>query len=582
MRSDNAEGLATMQTIDPKTEVTGGELVVDALRSLGIRHIFGVPGGQTLAINDAVIDHDDITFVAARHEGAAAVMADAVGRLSGQPGVCLATTGPGATNLLTGVGGALRDSSPVIVITCNNKLPDLGRDDAQAADHLAIFRPLTKWSLQVADTRSIPRAIHEAAIRATSGSPGPVLLDFVRTALEGKVPVADVDYPFTGDTIIRQVPGSRTLADPAVVSRAAAELAGAQRPVIWIGNGVQLSGAEDAVIELARILNAPVITTFNSIGAVESDDPHVFGPLSRMGTTVSREVVADADLIVAVGNSLNAISTSRWQVEVPKIVQIDADASIIGVNYPKITMGVTGDARSVLGQLTADLQARPELAQARSSRELWMDSLRKQKQALWEAVDSEDQGATPMSPVALTSALRAETPADAIIAVDAGNPGVWSHLWNARKPGRYIKPVGFGNMGFALPAAIAAKITEPERPVIAWLGDGSLGMTMGELETVVRERLGICIVVMNDQGYGNIRQEEFLFYGERYSGVDFSDTDYAAVARGFGMAAHRADSAQELRQAIRTVLASGEAGLIDARIDPKVSAWTHPLLVRQG
>lgn len=581
MKTDNVEGPAVMSTIEAKTEVTGGELVVDALRSLGIRHIFGVPGGQTLAINDAIIDQDDIAFVTTRHEGAAAVMADAVGRLTGQPGVCLATTGPGATNLLTGVGGALRDSSPVIVITCNNRLPDIGRDDAQAADHLAIFRPLTKWALQVGDTKAIPRAIHEAAIRAASGTPGPVLLDFLRSALEATVPVAEVDYPFTGSTITRQVPGTRTLADPAVVSDAADRLLAAKHPVIWAGNGVQLSGAEEAVIDLAEALNAPVITTFNAIGAVESDHPNVFGPLSRMGTKVSRQVIAEADLVLAVGNSLNAISTSRWQLGIPSIVQIDSDASIIGVNYPKVTTGVTGDARSVLGQLQNELAARAELAKAAGARDGWMSDLRASKKSFWDEVDTVDATAKPMSPIALTSVLRAGTPDDAIIAVDAGNPGVWSHMWHARKAGRYIKPVGFGNMGFALPAAIAAKITEPDRPVIAWLGDGSLGMTMGELETVVRENLGICIVVMNDQGYGNIRQEEFHFFGDRYSGVDFVETDYAAVARGFGIAAHRADTAQELAEAIRTVLESGKAGLIDARIDPVISAWTHPLLVRK-
>ncbi|MEZ3158914.1 thiamine pyrophosphate-binding protein [Microbacterium sp. BWT-B31] len=578
MTSEIVKEAAGIQTVDAKTEVTGGELVVDALRSLGIRQIFGVPGGQTLAINDAVYDRDDISFITTRHEGAAAVMADAVGRLSGQPGVCLATTGPGATNLLTGVGGAMRDSSPVIVITCNNRLPDLGRDDAQSADHLALFRPLTKWVLQVADTRAIPRAIHEAAIRATSGLPGPVLLDFERSALESKVPVGDVDFPFTGKAITRQVPGARTLADPAIVASIADEVLAAKRPLLWIGNGVQLSGAETAVLELAEALNAPVITTFNSIGAVESGHPHVFGPLSRMGTAISREAIEDADLVLAIGNSLNAVSTSRWQLKLQKVIQIDTDAANTGVHYPKITTAVTGDARSVVLQLTSELGARSGLADAHRSRKEWMDSLRESKRTFWEAVEKEDTAATPMSPIALTAALRAATPDDAIIAVDAGNPGVWSHMWEARKQGRYIKPVGFGNMGFALPGAIAAKTIEPTRPVIAWLGDGSLGMTMGELETVVREGLSICIVVMNDQGYGNIRQEELHYHGERYNGVDFVETDYAAVARGFGIAAFRVDSARQLRDAVRTVLSSGKAGLIDARIDPDVSVWTHPLL----
>jgi acetolactate synthase-1/2/3 large subunit len=269
-------------------------------------------------------------------------------------------------------------------------------------------------------------------------------------------------------------------------------------------------------------------------------------------------------------------------LSLPKILQIDADPAIIGVNYPTVTTGVVGDARTVLGQIQDALSSRSEVAAGAASRNGWLDSLREIKRSFWDGVAGEDQSAKPMTPVALTAAIRAESPDDTILVVDAGNPGVWAHMWDARKGGRYIKPVGFGNMGFALPAAIAAKLHEPNRPVVAWLGDGSLGMTMGELETVVRENLGICIVVMNDQAYGNIRQEEVVYHGVgRYSGVDFVESDYAAIAVGFGMAGHHVESAAELRDAIRTVLASGKPGLIDARIDPDVSAWTHPLLTQK-
>jgi acetolactate synthase-1/2/3 large subunit len=184
-----------------------------------------------------------------------------------------------------------------------------------------------------------------------------------------------------------------------------------------------------------------------------------------------------------------------------------------------------------------------------------------------------------MSPAALIKALRQETPDEGILVVDAGNPGVWSHLWRVRRSARYLKPVGFGNMGFALPAAMAAALVDPQRPVVALIGDGSLGMTMGDLETVVRQRLPICIVVMNDLGYGNIRQEELVHYGDRVIGVDFVDVDYATIGRGFGIASRRADSAADLASAMKAILASGAPGLVDARIDPAVNAWTHPFLV---
>jgi acetolactate synthase-1/2/3 large subunit len=564
------------------TTVTGGELVVDTLRALGVRHVFGIPGGQTLAITDAILDRPDIAFVTTRHEGAAACMADAVGRLTGEPGVCLATTGPGATNLITGVGGALRDSSPVLVITCNNRAADLGRDDAQAAEHVAIFRPLTKWAALVSDPVTIPRLIHEAAIRATSGCPGPVLLDFTRSALEASVALEQVDgvhFPSERRSVVRQVPGQRTFADPAMVEQACGLLLRAESPVMWIGNGVQLSGANEAALRLAETLDLPVVTTFNALGAVETSHPNVFGPMSRMGTTLSRQVLDGCDLLLAVGNSLNAVSTSRWQLELPgTIVQIDADPAGLGVNYPTRTLGIAGDARAVVEQLSSAIAAAPDRSARSGLRAERLARLARSKTEWWARADEADMGAAPMPPTALIKALRRETPEDAVLVVDAGNPGVWSHLWHVRRPGQYLKPVGFGNMGFALPGAIAAKLLEPGRPVVALVGDGALGMTMGELETVVRERLPICIVIMNDVGYGNIRQEELVHYGDRLVGVDFVDADYAAIARGFGVEAHRAETAEELATAIRAIFDSGAAGLVDARIDPAVNAWTHPLL----
>jgi acetolactate synthase-1/2/3 large subunit len=562
--------------------VTGGQLVVDTLRALGVRRVFGVPGGQTLAITDAMYEQPDIEFVTTRHENAAVCMADAVGRLTQQVGVCLATAGPGATNLLTGTGGAYRDSSPVIVITCNNRIADLARDDAQAAEHVAIFRPLTKWATFVADPLTIPRVLHEAAIRATSGCPGPVLVDFARTAVEGTVSLAAaqaIGYPSAADIRIRRVPGQRMLADPSVLLEAATLLLQAQSPVIWIGNGVQLSGAHDAVLELAEYLDAPVITTFNALGAIQTDHSHAFGPLSRMGTTLSRRVVEGSDLLLAVGNSLNAVSTSRWNLELPRsIIQIDLDPASLGVNYPTRTLGIAGDARSVVRQLMQIVEASsggPALAAARRQR---LRELCELKQEWWAQVDAADMSEGPMSPLALMKALREETPADAILVVDAGNPGVWTHLWRTRWAGQYMKPVGFGNMGFALPAAIAARVVEPERPVMALVGDGSFGMTMGELETVVRMRLPLCIVLMNDLGYGNIRQEALVHYGDRPLVSDFVDVDYVAMARGFGLAAERVDCGADLASSIRTVVGSGAAGVIDARIDPVVNVWTHPLL----
>lgn len=553
--------------------LTGGELVVDALRAMGVRQVFGVPGGQTLAITDAMIGLDDIRFIATRHENAAACAADAVGRLTGRPGVCLATTGPGATNLLTGIGGAFRDSSPVLVLTCNNNLRDVGRDDAQAADHVDIFRSLTKRAMFIGDPTSIPQAMEEAYIVATSGNPGPVLVDFARNAVEGRVDASSVGKSGLDESLL--VP-SRSLAEPARIEQAARLLTQALAPVVWVGNGVVRSGASRVALALAARLEAPVITTFNAIGAVPSNNPLAFGPKSRMGTSLSSAVLQGADLVLAVGNSLNAVSTSRWSLSLPeRIIQIDNDPAQLGRYYGGRTLGLFGDAAAVLEQLLGALEAVADDA-ATAARHNRLTSLQAERETWRSKLGSAPSSPGAIAPNRFVDALRAAAPDDTILVVDAGNPGVWTHAWEVREAGEYLKPVGFGNMGFALPAAIGAKVVRPSAPVVAVIGDGSMAMTIGDLETLVREELPVCVVVMNDSGYGNIRQEQLMKYGNRTIGVDFGDVDFATVAKGFGVAGRRVTPDEDLTAAVREVLASGRPGLVDAVIDPAVSVWTYP------
>lgn len=565
-------------TVTTTSTVTGGQLVVSTLRALGVRFVFGVPGGQTLAITDALLDADGIQFVTARHEGAAACMADAIGRVTGRPGVCLATTGPGATNLLTGIGGAYRDSSPVIAVTCNNNLRDLDRDDAQAANHVSIFRSLTKWATLVTDTSRVSDVLEEAFLRATTGTPGPVLVDFARNVLEGSIPASHT--PPDQRPAILTVPEQRPLGDPGLVSEAAELLVRAKAPVVWIGNGVQLSHASEAVLDLASFLSLPIITTFNAIGTVPSMHPNVFGPRSRMGTEVSSRVLTGADLLLVIGNSLNAISTARWTETLPDaIVQVDISPAMLGRYYPQRTVGIQGDARAVVQQVEEAVRRSSLPEDAQVARRNRLDELRAAKRAWWQDALSAESGDTGINPAALVKVVRDVSPDDTILVVDAGNPGVWTHLWEVRQPGTYLKPVGFGNMGFALPAAIATKLERPDTPVVALIGDGSLGMTLIELETMAREGTAACVVVMNDAGYGNIRQEEIVKYGpDRIIGVDFSEVDYAGVARACGINAVRVTTEQALGDAVRRALASGEPWLIDAPIDPNVNAWTYPAL----
>lgn len=557
-------------------QITGGQLVVDMLRSFGVTHVYGVVGGQTLAITDALLDEPTIEFIHTRHEGAAAVMADAHGRLTGRPAACIATTGPGATNLLTGVGGAFRDSSPAFILTCNNNGENIHKDDAQNADHVELFKPLTKFSRLVAHGSSLKQAMEEAYIVAMSGNPGPVHLDFARDTIEGFIdnpPSVPATHPS------RSWVTQRPAANAEALAAAAERVAQAKRPVIWVGNGTNRSGAGEEILRLAETLNAPVVTTFNGIGAVPTTHDLVFGCVSRMGTSLSTRVLNDADLVLAVGNSLNAVSTTRWKRQLPPVIQVDVDPAMIGRYYSDITTGIVADATSFARDLTAALNE--TAAPAAAQRQSWIDALRQEETRWWASTDPEQGGpeSKDLSPADVVRALRAVSPDDTLLIPDAGNPGVWSFLWKIIKPGSYIKPVGFGNMGFALPSAIAAAALDPERPILALIGDGSLGMSLGEIETLARVGGRVCIVVLNDASYGNIRQEQILHFNGRTTGVDFGHVDFGQVARGMGVDGEVISNLDQLQRRVAEVFAGTRPALIDVPIDRDVSAWTFPAFV---
>jgi acetolactate synthase I/II/III large subunit len=560
------------------TSKTGGQLVVDMLTSLGVEYVFGVVGGQTLAITDAIIDTPGIELVHTRHENAAAVMMDAYGRLTGKPAACIATTGPGTTNLLTGIGGAYRDSSPGFVLTCNNNGENIHKDDAQNADHVELVKPLVKYSRLVAHGSSVKQAMEEAYINAVTGNPGPVHLDFARDTIEGQVanpPAVPAVHPARGWT------GERPAANTTALARVAERVLRAERPVIWLGNGGNRARASEDVLALADALGIPVVTTFNGIGSVPTTHPLVFGVVSRMGTTLGGEVLADADLVLALGNSLNAVSTTRWRRELPEIIQVDVDPAMIGRYYSEITQGVVSD----LGSFARDLvTATAGLADAaKAGRTEWTASLGKARTGWWQGSEVADTAAGgPLSPADIVRTLREVSPEDTLLIPDAGNPGVWSFLWEIQRPYSYIKPVGFGNMGFALPSAIAASLIDPRRPVLALIGDGSLGMSLGELETLARVGGNVCVVVLDDSSYGNIRQEQELHFDGRTTGVDFGPVDFGMAARAMGVRGEVVTGLAALRQRVADAFAAGTPAVFDVPIDRDVNAWTFPPFVAHG
>lgn len=552
-------------------KLKGGAAVVDCLKRERIEYVFGVPGGQNLAIMDALYDTREIRFITAHDERSAACMADGYARLTGRPGVCLVTTGPGATNLLTGVGGAFRDSSPVLLITANNRGNDLNRDDAQEADHVALLQSLTKWSMLVTTAKRIPHAMREAFRRALTGCPGPVHVDFTREILEDEV----VEFRPASPESYR--PMSRIYGDPEQIRRAADLLLEAEAPTIWTGRGVLVSKATNAVVKLAEALHIPLISTYNGIGSIPADHPLFFGPLSRHGTAVTKKILRESDLLVVLGNSLNAPSTYRWKFELPEqLIHIDIDPAMIGRHYP-FEVGIIGDAASVVDELQSLVEARSLPPSVASPREKRIEQFSKDRQN-WkrEIFREEYQQAKPIKPQYLMKVLRDCLPRDAVVVGGAGNPGIWTNLLEIYEPGTYIKPVGFGNMGFALPAAIGAKLAHPSRYVACVIGDGSLGMCISEIETAVREKAPVLILVMNNLGYGNIKQEQLTYFGGRYIGVDFTDINFVEIARGFGADGKRVEDPSDLEEALQNAIAAGKTYLLDVLIDPEDNVWTEP------
>lgn len=543
---------------------TGGQLAVKLMEEFGVKVAFGIPGGQTLSVNNAMYD-STIRFVHTRHENGAAVAADGYGRLTGEPGVCLATTGPGATNLITGLGGALRDSSPVIALVFQNKLPDAGRGDAQESDHELLFGSICKKYIPVRDISSLAWSMREAYRVAKTGRPGPVVVDFYRDVVENQkapyIPMDPADYCYAPDCV----------AFPAAIQAAAAEIKKAKKPCLWVGNGVKLAHAEEEIKELSLLLAAPIVTTYNAMAAVESSFENMVGPRTRHGSEISKAALEESDCVITVGSTLTAISTNRWDLKIHNMIQFDIIPENIGRHYPA-KVGVVGDAKASLRSLIDTLKADSYQADPSYRNDIFA------RKAKWaEGVFSgpiADVNATPVPPIALHMELSKCLKENSIFVVDAGNPGAWTHITDFPAGTTYMKPVNYGNMGFALGAALGCKEAAPDREVIALLGDGSLGMTLGELETISREKLHVIVILVNDDAYGNIKQEEKFKTGtENYIGVEFPSIDYVRVAEALGYNGTIVRKASEIPQAMEAARASDKPFMIEVKLDGSYTVW---------
>lgn len=400
---------------------------------------------------------------------------------------------------------------------------------------------------------------------AKTGRPGPVVVDLYRDVIEEQkaeyIPESPESYCVLPECVA---------ADESV--EAAKNIIKKHKKVcLWIGNGVKIAKASEEVKELSRILNAPIVCTYNGIAAVESAFENLVGPRSRHGSKVTRAAIEEAECVVVIGSTLTAISTNRWDIKAKNIVQFDIVPENIGRHYP-VAAGVIGDAKRSLQKLNAALKAegytgdRAYRDEIFSRKEEWKENLFRGAIA--------DTEATPVPPIALHMELEKVLKEDGVFVVDAGNPGAWTHATTFPKGTVYMKPVNYGNMGFALGASLGCKEACPEKEVIALLGDGSLGMTLGDLETIGREGLPVIVLLVNDSAFGNIKQEELFKMGEgRYTGVEFPDIDYVTVARALGMEGRIVRKASEIPAAFEEARQSGKPFMIEVKLDGSFTVW---------
>ncbi|MEM2092023.1 MAG: biosynthetic-type acetolactate synthase large subunit [Candidatus Bathyarchaeia archaeon] len=535
--------------------MSGARALVEALKREGVEVIFGIPGGAILPVYDVLYD-SDIKHILMRHEQCAAHAADGYARASGRVGVCMATSGPGATNLVTGIANAYMDSSPIIAITGQVPRAFIGKDAFQETDIIGITTPITKCNFQVRNAADIPKIVKTAFYIASTGRRGPVLIDLPRdTQLE------EAEMNFDEKIELR---GYKPTYDPhpLQVEKAVQLLIQAERPVIVAGGGVIASNACSELIALAETLLAPVATTLMGKGAIPEDHPLSLGMLGMHGTVAANYIVQDADVLLAVGMRFSDRSTGNIKAFCPngKIIHVDIDSSEIGKNI-KPHIPIVADAKKALQAIHSHLIEKFK----RKERSTWLSRVQELKKIHEEMIKSEGDG---IKPPALMAEIRRLLPNDAIVTTEVGQNQMWAALYlKTYKPRTFISSGGLGTMGFGFPAAIGAKVACPNVPVVDIAGDGSFIMTEQDLASSVAWKIPVIVVVLNNSVLGMVAQWQRLFYRRRYSAVDLKGIpDFVKLAEAYGAQGFRAQSIEEFRAAFKEALNSDVTTVIDVPI----------------
>ncbi len=542
----------------PEKRMRGAQALVQALENEGCDTIFGFPGGVAIPFYDALYDATKLRHVLVRHEQGAAHAADGYARATGRFGVCTATSGPGATNLVTGIANAYLDSIPLIAITWQVRSDLIGTDAFQEADVTGITLPIVKHSYLVKDSAALPNVLHEAVYIATTGRPGPVVID-----VPVDIALGEVEYAAPGKI---DLPGYKPTTQPHIRQiRAAAKLINeAERPVLYVGGGAISADAAPQILRLAELRRLPVATTFMGLGSFPQTHELNMGMLGMHGTVTANYALHECDLIIAIGARFDDRVTGKLSAFAPhaKVIHADVDPAEIGKNVAPL-VPIVGDAKSVAAGLVKELEGM-EWSPERTA--LWLERISDRKETY--PMHYEDPADGSLAPQYVIEEIDRITNHEAVVCTDVGQHQMWTtQYYTFMYPRQWISSGGLGTMGFGLPSAIGAKIGRPEATVINICGDGGFQMTMQELATAVNYNVPVVTCILNNQYLGMVRQWQDLFWHKRYSQTCIEvQPDFAKLADAFGALGMRVDRKEDVAPALQEAIASGRPAVIDFRV----------------
>ncbi len=537
--------------------MTGAQILIECLKREGVEVIFGYPGGSVLPIFDRLYDAP-IRFILTRHEQGAAHAADGYARATGKVGVCLATSGPGATNLTTGIANAYMDSIPVVAITGQVKTLLIGNDAFQEADVTGVTRPITKHNYLVKDIKDLARIIREAFYIASTGRPGPVVIDI-------PVDIQQLDTEFIWPKVVKIRGYNPTyFGHPGQIKKAAKLITQSKKPLIYAGGGIITSAASKELRELAEKIQAPVTMTLMGLGAFPGTHPLSLGMLGMHGTAYANHATMESDLIIACGARFDDRVTGRLDAFAPeaKIIHIDIDPSSISKNV-KVDVPIVGDAKNILGQILEEIKKTPDTSDWLKTIDSW-----KKRHPLAYKEDGK------IKPQYVIEQIYEVTKGEAIITTEVGQNQMWACQWyKYNHPRTFISSGGLGTMGFGFPAAMGAKLGCPEKEVFDIAGDGSIQMNIQELATCVSNKINVKVAILNNGYLGMVRQWQELFYKKRYSYTCISGPDFVKLAESYGASGIRVTKKEEVRPAIEKALSIDNTVFIDFHIEPEENVY---------